>query len=91
MGVEIIRGSIECSELYDIVLCITGKYLSSRDEAILLSTLYVIEVHTEAKYYTSLDLIAGNKIRGCCHGKYFVLHVGTSVMVLFSITKIVIY
>ena len=71
LEVEVIRGkgeSIECSEFYEMVLCITGKYLSSRmktDEAILLSTLYqsfVIQVHTEAKNYTSLDLIYGNKI-----------------------------
>ena len=71
LEVEVIRGkgeSIECSEFYEMVLCITGKYLSSRmktDEAILLSTLYqsfVIQVHTEAKNYTSLDLISGNKI-----------------------------
>ena len=71
MEIESIRGkgeTIDCGEFYEMVLCMTGKTLTTKmksDEAMLLSTLYQLfirQVHTEANNYTSFDPIGENKI-----------------------------
>ena len=71
MEIQSIRGrgeNIECSEVYEMVLCMIGKDLTTKmkaDEAMLLSTLYesfVKKVYTESKKYTSLDPVGKSKI-----------------------------
>ena len=71
MEIQSIRGrgeNIECSEFYEMVLCMIGKNLTTKmkaDEAMLLSTLYesfVKKVYTESKKYTSLDPVGKSKI-----------------------------
>ena len=58
MEIQSIRGrgeNIECSEFYEMVLCMIGKDLTTKmkaDEAMLLSTLYesfVKKVYTESR------------------------------------------